>query len=62
MYPDPDGYGNINNFRRFGFSTVMSVEEFKKLDLKNKDEVVARIRGYEDPQRTQAEWQEKTNR
>lgn len=62
IYPDPDGYGNINNFRRFGFSTVMSVEEFKKLDLKNKDEVLARIRGYEDPQRTQAEWQEKTNR
>ena len=44
MYPDPDGYGNINNFRRFGFSTVMSVEEFKKLNLKRKDEVLARIR------------------
>jgi hypothetical protein len=44
IYPDPDGYGTINNFRRFGFSTVMSVAEFKKLNLKRKDEVLARIR------------------
>lgn len=62
IYPDPDGYGTINNFRRFGFSTVMSVEEFKQLNLKRCDEVLARIRWYEDPQRTTAEWQEKTNR
>lgn len=62
IYPDPDGYGTINNFRRFGFSTVMSVEEFKCLNLKNSDEVLARIRWYEDPQRTMAEWEQKTNR
>jgi hypothetical protein len=40
----------------------MDLEEFKKLNLKRKDEVLTRIRGYEDPQRVQAEWQEKTNR
>ena len=62
IYPDPDGYWTINNFRRFGFSTVMSVDEFKNLKLKRSDEVLARIRWYEDPQRTMAEWEEKTNR
>ena len=62
MYPDPDGYGTINNFRRFGFSMVMDLDEFKKLNLKRKDEVLARIRRYQDPQRVQAEWEEKTNR
>ena len=62
MYPDPDGYGTINNFRRFGFSMVMDLDEFMKLNLKRKDEVLARIRRYQDPQRVQAEWQEKTNR
>ena len=47
IYPDPDGYGTINNFRFFGFDRTISKDELLKLNLRNIDLVEMRISSYE---------------
>jgi hypothetical protein len=45
MFPDPQGYGTINNFRFIGFETLISKEELFEMDIANKEQVQMMISG-----------------